>query len=463
MTCWTSFFNKALLLTALLLLAGTWGCARYRTEITVFVPGTGEAEKEMEAVERDEAAPLPGDILIAVMPVENLSATGAPLDEIEQSVRIRLARSGFRLLDGAAFEQFRKKQRMRYIGGLNGVLGEALQRELGVDAVLITSLEAYREMDPPQISLIARLVATGPNPEIIWIDSIGLSGDESRGLLDLKRIRDPGVLLDKAVDGLIGSLVAVVQTKPARDEGYFSFIPESWKAQGPGALTSPSYRLNRKYLPYDYFRSPLIDPEKEYAVAVLPMLDLAVRKQAGIIAQLHYVRELFNSTDFKILEPGVVRQGLLEIRAIMPFGPSLAETDLITSDQLLGADLVFAGKVFDYQNTSINPKVDYSMQVIEKTSRRVVFGTRTFNTGLDRVFFYDFGRVYTAHNLLREMAKVTVQLLTAPSRPWDRPEDFIVHRLPWSGEPPARNYVMVAAAGGKLAVGSCQSAALELP
>jgi hypothetical protein len=460
MNCWTSFFNKATLLIVLLLLTGTWGCARYRTEITVFIPSPGETEKDMEAVERDEAAPLPGDILIAVLPVENLSATGAPLDEIEQSVRIRLVHSGFRVLDGAAFEQFRKRHRMRYIGGLNGVLGEALQRELGVDAVLITSLEAYREMDPPQISLIVRLVATGPNPEIIWIDSIGLSGDESRGLLDLKRIRDPGALLDKAVDALIDSMVAVVQAKHAREGGYFSFA-EFWKTGGGGTAT-PS-RLNRKYLPYDYFRSPLIDPEKEYAVAVLPMLDLAVRKQAGIIAQLHYVRELFNSTDFKILEPGVVRQGLLEIRAIMPVGPSLAETDLITSDRLLGADLVFAGKVFDYQNTSFNPKVDYSMQVIEKTSRRVVFGTRTFNTGLDRVFFYDFGRVYTAHNLLREMSKVTVQLLTAPPRPWDRPEEFIVHRLPWSGEPPARNYVTVAAGGRKFAVGSLQSAVLELP
>ncbi|MDD3620416.1 MAG: hypothetical protein PHX57_13575 [Desulfobulbaceae bacterium] len=445
MTCWTSFFNKAALLIALLLLAGICGCARYRTEITVFIPSPGETEKETEAGGREEAAPLPGDILIAVLPVENVSATDAPLDAIEQSIRIRLARSGFRLLDGAAFEQFRKKNRMRYIGGLNGVLGEAMQRELGVDAVLITSLEAYRETDPPQISLIARLVASGPNPEIIWIDSIGLSGDESRGLLDLKLIRDPGVLLDKAVDGLIGSMVAVVQTKPSREGGHLSFA-ELWKTGGGGTAT-PS-RLNRKYLPYDYFRSPLIDPEKEYAVAVLPMLDLAVRKQAGIIAQLHYVRELFNSTDFNILEPGVVREGLLEIRAIMPFGPSLAETDLITSDQLLGVDLVFAGKVFDYQNTSFNPKVDFSMQVIEKTSRRVVFGTRTFSTGLDRVFFYDFGRVYTAHNLLREMAKVTVQLLTAPPRRWEEPEDFIVHRLPWRSEPPARNYVMVAAAGG---------------
>lgn len=446
MICWTSFFNKATLLIVFLLLANLWGCARYRTEITFFIARPGETEMEVEAVGEDEAATLQRDVFIAVLPVENLSATSAPLDDIRRSVSSRLMRSGFRVLNNDTFEQFRKKYRMRYIGGVNATFAEAMQRELGVDVVLITSLEAYREVDPPQISLIARLVTSGPKPEIIWIDSIGLSGDESRGLLDLKRIREPKVLLDKAVDGLIGSMAAVFEMKTGRDEGYFSFIPESWKADNPGALPS---RINRKYLPYDYFRSPLIDPEREYSVAVLPMLDLAVRKKAGIIAQLHYVRELFNSTDFKVLEPGLVRQGLLEIRAVMPFGPSLAETDLITSSQFLGVDLVFAGKVFDYQNTSVNPKVDYSVQVIEKTSRRVVFGTRTFNTGLDRVFFYDFGRVYTAHNLLREMSRVTVQLLTVPSRSWERREEFIVHRLPWRSEPPARNYVTVAAAGRK--------------
>ena len=159
-------------------------------------------------------------------------------------------------------------------------------------------------------------------------------------------------------------------------------------------------------MPYDYFRSPIFDPGRKYTVAVLPMLDLTAGKNAGIIAQLHYVRELYNWTDFKVLEPGLVREGLLRIRAIMPQGPSLAETDIVTGKEFLEVDLVLSGRVFDYQNTSRNPKVDFSVQAIEKKSRRVVFGIRTFSTGLDGVYFYDFGREYTAHNLLREMSRV---------------------------------------------------------
>ena len=117
-----------------------------------------------------------------------------------------------------------------------------------------------------------------------------------------------------------------------------------------------------------------------------------------------------------MLEPGLVRETLLRIRAVMPQGPSLAEVDLITGKDFLDVDLVLSGRVFDYQNTSNNPKVDFAMQVIEKKSRRVVFDTRTSNTGLDGVFFYNFGREYTAHNLLKEMSRVMVRLFTAPSR-----------------------------------------------
>lgn len=426
MSCSTSCFNKAVLLVAFLLSANLWGCARSQTELIVFVPQSKETEQHEETAGPKAAPLLHRGMLIAVLPIENLSDTGAPLEDIGNSFNLELEKSGFRVVNKDTIEQFRKKHRMRYIGGVSSVLSEAMLQELGADAVLFTSLEAYQEADPPQISLIARLVSCGPRPEIIWIDSIGLSGDEAPGLLDLNLVRSHLELMRKAVDRLTDSLIASIDREIPDDDRSFPSFPDSWKAAGPGTLTSPGYRMNRKYLPYDYFRSPLIDPAGKYSIAVIPMLDLAVRKNAGIISQLHFVRELFNLTEFKVLEPGLVREELLRIRAIMPQGPSLAETDLITGQNSLGVDLVLSGKVFDYQNTSNNPKVDFSVQIIEKNSRKVVFGARIFNTGMDRVFFYDFGREYTAHNLLKEMSRITVQLLTAPYRTEEQEEEEII-------------------------------------
>jgi hypothetical protein len=419
-----SFSSKAVLFAAVLLAVNPWGCARNKTGAPAFLPDAGAAEQKAATAGQTPALAVYGDFLIAVLPVENLSGINAPLEDIGNEIGSGLARIGFRVLDQNALEHFRKKHRMRYTGGVNSALSEAMLKEIGADAVLITSLEAYQEAGPPQVSLIARLVSCGPQPEIVWMDSVGLSGDESPGLLDLKRIRESRELIEKAVGILTDFLAAGFVPETLGADSRELGTPQ--RAGGPGNLLS-SGRLNRKYMPYDYFRSPIIEPGRKYSIAVLPMLNAAPRKNAGIITQLHYVRELVNMTDYRVLEPGVVREGLLTIRAIMPHGPSLAETDLLTGEYLFGADLVLSGKVFDYQNTSRDPKVDFSMRIIEKNSRQVVFGARTFSTGMDGVFFFDFGRVYTAHNLLKELSRVTVQLLVTPSRSRKRRKGFSIN------------------------------------
>jgi hypothetical protein len=109
----------------------------------------------------------------------------------------------------------------------------------------------------------------------------------------------------------------------------------------------------------------------------------------------------------------------------MPAGPSLAVSDILIDEGYLGADLILSGRVFDYQNQSSNPKVDYSVQVTEKNSRKVVFGARTFSEGREGVYFYNYGRVFTAHNLLEEMARTTLQLLKNPIQVWEGPKDYI--------------------------------------
>lgn len=392
------------------------------------------AYTELIEDELQEGPPTGNDFLIAFLPLENLSGTRAPLKEIGAAYRGVLENHGLRFLDGDRLEAFRKKYRMRYVGGVSNKISEAMRDELQVDAILITSLEAYQERNPPQISIISRLVTSGYQPEIAWMDSVGLSGDQSPGLLDLTRVREPGHLLEKAAKELGDSLMRIITGGSGDSGSFFPGFPESWRAREPGTLTSPRYRLNRKYLPYDYFRSDIIEAEAEYSVAVIPMLNLAVRKNAGEITSLHYVKELFNRTNYKVVEPGLVREELLRFRAIMPAGPSLAIADLITSSGSLGVDLVLSGKVFDYQNRSDNPKADYSVHVIEKNSREVVFGARTFSTGLQGVFFFNMGRVFTAHKLLEEMVQVTVQLLHTPYPPWEPEEDFIARDATLPGE-----------------------------
>lgn len=404
MICLISFFNKIRLPAIVLLTAFLAGCAGVEQS-----SGVAGKEKNMR---------------IAFLPLENLSGTRSPLNEIADSFRAILSQNGFDLVDAEKLEQFRKKYRMRYTGGVSSVLSDALQKEMGADAIFITSLEAYQERKPPQISLVSRLVTSGRQPEILWIDSVGLSGDEDPGILDLKRIKEPGPLMEKAITMLVDSLVSHLRKDEQVDDSWWSSFAFSSKSDAD-VPSSKRISPNKKYIPYDFFRSPVVKQANEYSIAVIPFRDLAVRKNAGKIVTLHYVRELFQQTKYRIFEPGLVREELLRFRAIMPAGPSLAVADLITSEESLGVDLVLSGKVFDYQNRSNNPKMDFSVQVIEKNTREVVFGARTFSTGMDGVYFYDVGRVFTAHELLEEMSRVTVLLLDAPYPPWNEPDNFI--------------------------------------
>jgi hypothetical protein len=158
-----------------------------------------EIKKESPAVNEER-------IRIAVFPVENLSGTVAPVKEIRQTFVEKLGSVGVDVLDEETFEKFMAKYRIRYTGGVSTEIAKAFKQEINVSGVLITSLELYSDANPPKISLISRLVSTGEDPSILWMDGVGLAGDDSRGLLDLGLIEDPKTLLNKGMKLMFDSL-----------------------------------------------------------------------------------------------------------------------------------------------------------------------------------------------------------------------------------------------------------------
>ncbi len=119
MICSTSFFNKAVLLGAFLLLVNPWGCARNKTEI--IVPPHGKTGKKVETVRQKEAPSLHRGMLITVLPIENLSGTSVPLEDITNSISSELVSRDFRVVDKNTLARFRKKHRMRYVGGVTSI------------------------------------------------------------------------------------------------------------------------------------------------------------------------------------------------------------------------------------------------------------------------------------------------------------------------------------------------------
>lgn len=349
--------------------------------ICLVLAGCGTAQ------ERQGGSPPPRDgrARIAVFPVENLSGRPAPTDELRALLIRSLDERGFRALDEEILTQFMARHRVRYIGGVDQGVAQALQKETGVEGVLITSLELYSEETPPKISLTSRLVSAGEEPGILWMDGVGLAGDDAPGLLALGLIEDPAALARKAVGSLAMSLQA---------------------ARGQEAGKEDIQSTRRKFRPKIFFRSDTFDPEKKHTIAIVPFLNRSQRRFAGDIVALNFTRGLRQFKQFDIIEPGVVRRQLLALRVIMNEGITLSQSDAVLT--LLSADLVLTGKVIDYQDsrgTQGTPKVDFSAQLIERKSRQVVWSSVSYNQGDDGVFFFDLGRVNTANAMVSQMIR----------------------------------------------------------
>ena len=338
--------------------------------------GQQEASKGKEPI-------LEGRSRIAVFPVENLTGRVAPLGPIRALLIETLKRHGVSVLDDETLDRVVTNNRVRYIAGVERGIAKALQEETGVEAILIPSLELFDEVNPPKIAMFCRLVSTGDNPAVLWIDGVGMAGDDSPGILGLGLIDDPQVLLSKAVESLARSLV--------------------WSGTETGQGPTGGW-MARKFRPKIVYRS-VLDPEKKYSIAVVPFFNKTGRKFAGEIIALHMMTSLMAFQNFEIVEPGIVRQELLRFRIIMSDGVSLPQTETILN--AVNADLVLNGEVLeyrDYQGPAGNSAVDFSVLFIERRRRKVVYSSYSQNMGDDRVVLFDWGRVNTAHAMASQMA-----------------------------------------------------------
>jgi hypothetical protein len=326
--------------------------------------------------------------LIAVLPFENLSAAPAPLKDMRLSLIERLRKRGVEVLGEEDLEPVMARHRVRYTGGIDRRTAEAFRQEAGAGAVLITSLGLYMEQVPPKVVVASRLAGTGISPNVTWADSVAMAGDDAPGLLELGLVDDVGVLSSRALDRLADSLARHILSGEVPLAG----------VRGPG-----------RFRPRGLFRAPALGGKEAYTIAVLPVVNHGERRNAGELLALHFVEQLGKAGGFEVLEPGVVREELLRYRVVAPEGTSLDVADILFS--LLGVDLLLTAKVVDYDDALGSggaPQVTFFVQVIEGGSREVVWASHSTNRGDEGVFFFDLGRVTTAHALASRMVREVV-------------------------------------------------------
>ncbi len=326
---------------------------------------------------------------VALFPPANLSGASVPMAELRAGLEAALRDEHVALVEPAALEEFLARHRIRNTSGVDREAALAAAAELGADGVLVALVELYQRAGPAKLGVTLRLVTTGAEPAIAWIDGRSRTGDDSPGLFDLG-LADYPELQARVLRGLAASFAA-------------------WRdGAGPRA---PACAPSSRFRPRIAFRAPALERAGRASVAVLPFLNETQRRSAGEVLALEFARQLEASGRFRVIEPGLVRDELLRYRIVMESGVSLDAARVVSA--LLHADLVLAGTVRDYQDGGDAPGVDFTTVVLESKNDEVVWQSTSHNRGDDGVFFFDAGRVSTAGELGCRMAGGVVELLGA--------------------------------------------------
>ena len=345
--------------------------------------------------ERPVSPPVTGKI--ALFPAVNLSGGAAPLRDVRGRLHAAALERRLPVVPAEEVETFLARHRIRYTGALDRESARAAAAELGVSAVLITSVELYQEAFPPRLAMGARLVSTAEEPAILWVASRARAGDDSPGLLDLGIVKDVRELEGKMVKSLIGSLA--------------DFLAGS----GPLADTCSG---RSRYEPQSSYRSARLDRSGRPSIAVLSFLNETRRRNAGDLVALDFVRQIEAAGTFRVLEPGLVREELLRFRISMEEGISLDTARVIL--ELLHADYVLAGSVRDYSDPAssvIPPIVQFSAMLLDRKNNEVVWEATSLHRGDEGVFFFDAGRIETVSGLACRMVHDAVRDLSSGAKP----------------------------------------------
>ncbi len=335
---------------------------------------------------------------IAMLPIWDRSRRSAPIDKIQAMLAIKLGFRGYEILDREVVELFMRRHRIRFTGGINGVLAQSFQTEIGAKGVLITSVDLYQEANPPKLALTSRLVTTAAEPRILWMDSAVRTGDESPGLLGLGIINGFDEILDKVTTQLADAFAGLESSQAVSN-----------RQKGRGRVKG-----SRRFRPRVYFAAPEFPDVRRQAerVAVLPFSNDSSTHYAGEILTDQVIRHLVR-LGADIIEPGVVRQVLLETRQIYTEGPSSSDTDILRID--MKADLALFGEVDRYLETGPGtpyPVVDFSFRAVDTRTEQAIWSSISFSKGSDGVFFFDARSIPTAQDLASRMSRALIHVVS---------------------------------------------------
>ncbi len=144
---------------------------------------------------------------IAFLPLDNLSANPRAGKVVTEAIKGKLREKGWLFIaDDREVERFLAKRRIRYTGAITRVVAREMGKVLGVDAVMVGSINLFSEKkDDVVLGVTVRLVST-LDGSILWSDNLSYTGRDFEGILGLGIIKNMDTLASVLAENLMGSV-----------------------------------------------------------------------------------------------------------------------------------------------------------------------------------------------------------------------------------------------------------------
>ncbi|VAV83147.1 hypothetical protein MNBD_DELTA01-288 [hydrothermal vent metagenome] len=153
----------------------------------------------------------PGDVVsissLAILPLENLSDNPLAATLVTDHIKTELkARGLFDIAKAKDVNRFLARRRIRYTGAITRGAVREMGKILGVDAVLLGTVNYYSVVGKTLIvGLNCRMLSVSDG-RIVWADNITYTGKDFEGVLGLGTVKSIDALASMVVKDIIGNL-----------------------------------------------------------------------------------------------------------------------------------------------------------------------------------------------------------------------------------------------------------------
>lgn len=303
---------------------------------------------------------------IVVLPFANLTGRHAAYERVLPEFYAGLDSLGHEVVDHEEIRPLLRRHRIRALGQIGRQDARILREETGARLAILGSLDIYQPNRSLEVNVSARVL----DLETLTIRravSRGLSVQETASWFQLGRATDVESVMHEVVGSVIEDLQPFLYEEPPRRDRYHTCG----------------------------------------LVAVVPLDDYSNSRYAAEIVQNLLIAELV-ANDWSIVEPGFVREVLLDEQKVAQGGVSREVREILRRD--LGVCWVITGDLADFavspsgQEAAV-PVIEFALRLVDARRGSLLATVEIRRAGDDGEGLFRFGREYSMARLTRSCMK----------------------------------------------------------